>query len=220
MRKKTTVRRPNMSATGQKTKTVRKTAEKAEDRRAARTRRLIKEALADLMHAQRYENITVQDIIDRADIGRSTFYAHYQDKDELVTQFFEEMMESITREAKPGADAGNVALPIADLFRHLKDQASTNAVWLGTRGREFLFTVGQKYWRRRLERELKARIPVNRTPAVPTTLVAQMMIGAATSLLHWWMNNKMPYSPEEMEAMFNRLMMPGIRIVCGLDRES
>jgi AcrR family transcriptional regulator len=206
-----------MSATGQKTKTVRKSAGEAEDRRTVRTQRMIKEALADLMHTQRYENITVQDIIDRADIGRSTFYAHYQDKDELVTKFFEEMMETITRGVKSDAGGDGMAFPIAEMFSHLKDQAPTHAVWLGDRGREFLFSIGQKYWWRRIERELKTHVPKNRTPRVPLTLVAQMVIGAATSLLNWWMNNDMPYSPEEMQKIFDSVMLPGVRAVTGWD---
>ena len=54
------------------------------DRRVARSRRALKEALTDLILEQGYESVTVQDVIDRADVGRSTFYAHFVDKDDLL----------------------------------------------------------------------------------------------------------------------------------------
>lgn len=206
-----------MSATGQKTQTVRKPPGETADRRSARTRRMIKDALADLMHGMRYDRITVQDIIDRANIGRSTFYAHYQDKDDLATQFFEERLASLSPSAEPDSGRGSMAFPIADLLRHFQEQSSAHSAWMDSRGRDFLFSVGQKYWRRRIEREIKARVPRNRTPRVPPAVAAQMLIGAATSLLQWWLTNKMPYSPEEMQEMFDRMMLPGVRVAISPD---
>ncbi|BEK90857.1 TetR/AcrR family transcriptional regulator [Nocardia seriolae] len=60
------------------------TAAVSPDRRVRRTRMALHRALIELMQQRPYARITVQDIIDRADIGRSTFYAHYQDKDDLL----------------------------------------------------------------------------------------------------------------------------------------
>src|SRR5262245_522948 len=54
------------------------------DRRVAKSRRALKEALTDLILERGYETVTVQDVIDRADVGRSTFYAHFLDKDDLL----------------------------------------------------------------------------------------------------------------------------------------
>ena len=65
--------------------------EKKEDRRVGRTRRLMHEALMALIVEKGYETVTVQDILDRADVGRSTFYAHYRDKDELLLSSFEHL---------------------------------------------------------------------------------------------------------------------------------
>ena len=59
-------------------------ATKMEDRRVQRTRALLLSALLDLIVEQGYEEITVQDIVDRANVGRSTFYAHFLDKRELL----------------------------------------------------------------------------------------------------------------------------------------
>jgi AcrR family transcriptional regulator len=204
-----------MSATEQKRKIDPKSGGESKDRRFLRTRRMIQQALTDLMHAKPYEDITVQDIIDSADIGRSTFYAHYPDKEDAAKEILEQMMGSITRGVKTETGEGPPAFPIAEMFRHLRDQTSKVGVWQSTRGRDYLFSVGQMYWNRRIERELKAHAAGGGAPKVPYPVMAQMLTGAATALLTWWMKNKMPYSPEEMQAMFDWMMMPGIRTVCG-----
>jgi AcrR family transcriptional regulator len=200
-----------MSAKRQKSKTVPKKGAEREDRRAVRTQRMVKQALMELMHSMRYEDITVQHILDRADIGRSTFYAHYPDKDDVARQLLEEMMESITHGVKPETAEKSAAFPIAEMFRHLQSQLSARGIWQSSRGREYLFSVGQAYWNRRIERELTARLGKRGASRVPIPVAARMVTGAATSLIDWWIKQKMPYSPEEMQEMFNRLILPGIR---------
>src|SRR5215211_53883 len=76
-------------ATEQKKQVVRKRRAKTvktekEDRRSKRTRQLVSSALVDLMLEKQFDAITVQDILDRANVGRSTFYAHYTDKEDLL----------------------------------------------------------------------------------------------------------------------------------------
>src|SRR6185436_12449618 len=87
------------------------------DRRVARSRRALKEALTDLILEQGYESVTVQDIIDRADVGRSTFYSHFLDKDDLLMAILPDL-------DVPGPDAGSSAVDgpafgwTLELFRH------------------------------------------------------------------------------------------------------
>src|SRR6202012_5392571 len=59
-------------------------AQETMDRRVRRTRDLLHRALLDLIAEKGYPHITVQDILDRADVGRSTFYTHYRDKEDLL----------------------------------------------------------------------------------------------------------------------------------------
>ncbi len=203
-----------MSDSERKSKIVSKPVPAAEDRRAVRTRRSIRAALMDLMHGGRYEDITVQDILDRADVGRSTFYAHYTDKDDAAREVLENMLESITRGVPAEGEPSRISFPIGILLHALRDQRSAQGIWRSDRGRNYLFSVGQDYWNRRIERELKARRGKLGEPRAPIPVVAQMVTGAATALLNWWIKNKMPYSPEEMQEMFDRVMMPGIHAVC------
>jgi AcrR family transcriptional regulator len=200
-----------MSTIEQKKKTGPKPKPKSADRRVLRTCRMIKQALADLMHTKRYEDITVQDIIDRADVGRSTFYAHYTDKEQAAQDILEEMMDSITREVKTEEGKETSIFPIAGLFRSLQGQSAAYGIWQSGRGREYLFSVGQAYWKSRIERELRSRRAGRGDPPVPYPVAAEILTGAATALLNWWIKKKMPHSPEEMQEMFDRMMLPGIR---------
>src|SRR6476660_8751547 len=70
------------------------------DRRVARSRRALKEALTDLILEEGFEAVTVQDVIDRADVGRSTFYAHFLDKDDLLMAILADL-------EMPGLDPGS-----------------------------------------------------------------------------------------------------------------
>src|SRR4029077_4834972 len=87
------------------------------DRRVARSRRALKEALTDLILEGGYEGVTVQDVIDRADVGRSTFYAHFVDKDDPLRAILAglEMPGRDTSPWKPDDPAFGWTLA---LFRH------------------------------------------------------------------------------------------------------
>src|SRR5215467_6738827 len=92
------------------------------DRRSERTRRLIGEAFIALLREKRYEDITVQDVLDRADIGRSTFYAHYYDKEDLLTSHIEAMLDSLSQHMDKPEGSQMTLLPSLDLFRHIQEE--------------------------------------------------------------------------------------------------
>ena len=75
------------------------------DRRIGKTRKALKEALTDLILERGYEAVTVQEVISRADVGRSTFYAHFVDKDALLMAILADL-------EMPGLDPGGGALPL------------------------------------------------------------------------------------------------------------
>src|SRR5215207_10196482 len=80
------------------------------DRRVRRTQELLRGALMALIMEKGYDRITVQDILDEADVGRSTFYAHYRDKEDLLLSGFDDIRTALAEEAHPsGAQAGGKA---------------------------------------------------------------------------------------------------------------
>src|SRR5512138_551908 len=89
------------------------------DRRALRTRQALSQALIALIQEKRYEAITVKDICDRANVGRSTFYAHYQDKDDLLASNFRQVMQSL--DSRVEWQEGRFSFRVTPLFRHVQE---------------------------------------------------------------------------------------------------
>lgn len=80
------------------------------DRRAVRSKRLIIEAWRELVLEKEYKKITVSDIVERADIGRATFYAHFEDKDDLGRYLFKQLQSQIEAQIQTildGSTSGN-----------------------------------------------------------------------------------------------------------------
>jgi AcrR family transcriptional regulator len=177
-----------------------------EDRRSLRSQRLLGAALVALMQEKRYVDITVQDILDRADVGRSTFYAHYQDKEDLLISSLESVLEQSIHHLDQGSD-GQVMLSTAEFFRHVQANRDLYKAMLWGRGMDVLFDKGLSMLSQKIESHLQA-IPAQ-APAVPIPVIASFLAGSFLTLLKWWVENKLPCSPEQMEAMYQRLVMPG-----------
>src|SRR5215216_5723876 len=93
---------------------------KRDDRRSRRTRRMLGEALMTLMLEKRYDTITVQEIIDRANVGRSTFYAHYLDKDDLRQSAIADLVALFGRHMDHSAGSQRI-IPSLELLRHVRE---------------------------------------------------------------------------------------------------
>ncbi len=180
----------------------------APDRRTQRTRQTLSHALIALIQEKRYEAITVQDICDRANVGRSTFYVHYQDKDALLASNFQEVMQSLGSELQ--LREGQLVFPIAPLFQHVKEHHHlyTALAWGG--GFDVLLRAGQRQWHTQIEVHLATLLASGHKPAIPLEVITTYLAGVLQTLLLWWLDRKMPYSPEQMDEMFQQLVMPGV----------
>ena len=130
------------------------------DRRSQRTQRILHEALMALMQEKRYDAITVQDIIDRADVGRSTFYAHFEDKEDLMINGLMHLMEILSdMVAKPSATGETRLLPTQELFEHVQEHQELFKGMVRGRGLELFFERDKDYWSQKLTTDLQARLP-------------------------------------------------------------
>jgi AcrR family transcriptional regulator len=178
------------------------------DRRTQRTRQTLSLALIALVQEKRYETITVQDICERANVGRSTFYTHYQDKDDLLVSNFQQVMESLGGRVE--WRDGQFSFPVAPLFRHVQEHHHLYKALAWGGGFDVLLRAGQTQWRAQIEVYLAASLPPVYTPAIPLEVVTTYLAGALQTLLLWWLDQKMPYPPEHMDEMFQHLVMPGV----------
>jgi AcrR family transcriptional regulator len=186
------------------------------DRRVRRTRRILGEALVGLILEKAYERITVQDILDRADVGRSTFYAHFRDKEALLLAGFDDMGEDLRRdlaEMQPGAPLDPTS-PVGAVFDHAYRHRRIYQAMCGRQGG----SVVHRHLHRLIAGLLREHLQPHLAAAgsdLPVDVVAEFATSAALGLLIWWVNHDYPHKPARLAEMYQRLAAPGILAALG-----
>jgi AcrR family transcriptional regulator len=192
------------------------------DRRVRRTRRLLRQALLELVGEKGYDRVTVQDVLDRADLGRATFYAHFRDKDDLLLSGFDELLAAL-RSAMALYEVGAHEAPgqgletTRVLFDHV---AAHRAVYRGLlnsragalvlrQARAELVTLTRGHF----ERVVAHR---GARPTVALEVLAEHTVGAMLGVLTWWLDAERSYSAAEIAATFERLTTPSVHAGLGL----
>jgi AcrR family transcriptional regulator len=181
------------------------------DRRINRTRETLYQALSALMLEKRYDDITVQDIIDRANVGRSTFYAHFQDKEDLSMSNLVHILDSLTGAMEHSSLDSYNLLPGRALFEHIREHYPVFKALTTGRGMDMFFNQGQEYWNKRMADHLQAMLPEGQEPKIPIPILAQFISGTIVTLLKWWVDNKMPYTSDTMAEIVEQLLIPSIQ---------
>ena len=180
------------------------------DRRSQRTSRLVSSAFAELVVEKPYDKILVQDILDRADIGRTTFYAHYFDKEDVLNTIIEQELELLTRQIAHAAARQRI-MPSLELFEHAYHSENQQfRALMRSRAGEFLWEALQVALCRAIEPALSTFCAERRSPPIPVPVVSEYLAGAFLTLLKWWVEASMPYPPEQMENIFQQLALPGV----------
>jgi AcrR family transcriptional regulator len=181
------------------------------DRRVRRTRKALRDALLALMSEKGYEAITVQDIIHRADVGRSTFYTHYTDKDDLLQDGFANL-RSIVEQPATTEPTGRRPLGFSlPMFRHIHQQQRLARVVFGQPGRTPLLQQIEELLAGIVRTELPVPSAADPPSRVPHEALVRYVVGAYLSLLRWWLTGNTAISPEDMDRIFQMLVAPGIR---------
>ena len=171
----------------------------ATDRRSRRTRRLVTAAMTELLVETPYDRITVQAILDRADIGRATFYHHFRDKLDVVDAVAADMFEGI-----PASRSGAGDLPLVELFRHAAERHTSLRAMLDAPGAEVFWRESHEALSGVIER-LRGGSSGEQRPAASPAVAAQFVAGGLISVLRWWLRAGMPYPPEQMAALIEAL---------------
>jgi AcrR family transcriptional regulator len=187
-----------------------------EDRRSQRTRRMLGEALVALMLDKRYDTITVQEIIDQANVGRSTFYAHFLDKEDLLQHQVAQVVLTLSHQMRHTAD-GNSVVPSLELFRHLRDRQDLIRSLVRGRAMDTVLKTMHAHLNSHIETSLARRLPSDTSPNLPLPLVAHYAAGVLLSLFDWWLERDMRETPEEVDAYFVQLVGPSIRVATGIE---
>ena len=187
------------------------------DRRAARTRKALHNALMSLILSKGYDAITVQDLIDEADVGRSTFYAHYTGKEDLLRSGFQMLRDELheARRAMRAQAGQRRAEPLEfsrAMFEHAARYRDAARALVGGRGG----IIVDMEIRRILLGLVREELPADPDDGAPASeLVAHFIVGAFHTALRWWLERRPKLSPSEVDDMFRRLILNGIRPVTG-----
>jgi len=184
------------------------------DRRVRRTRESLRGALLSLIQEKGYDRISVQDILDRADVGRSTFYAHYRDKDDLFLAGFADIRAALTA-ARNAADTGaeekdQFMRPTFAVFQHVEGHRYFWESLSRKGGADFVIRILRESVSDLVREDFRAQF--RDTDARQDSLEAaiQFVTGACMSLLIWWVDTGSAYSAEEIHSIFRALATQGV----------
>jgi len=175
------------------------------DRRIERTRKQLREALIELMIKKGYEGTTVQDIIDRANVGRATFYAHFADKHALLESGLENLRLLLTSgETTPPQPLG-FSLP---MLEHAHGHLPLYRSLVGRHSGGFVIRRIQEIIAELVLRDFKAQGSSGGSDQ--TALAARFVSGAFMSVLTWWLEGGAKLTPREVDEIFRRLVTRGV----------
>jgi len=191
-------------------------SKKTSDRRARRTRHQVNGALVDLIKEKRFDDITVQNLIDRAGVGRSTFYSHFRDKEDAFDQQWEQF-NRLLADRIDWAKAGKESFfPVTFFFQHLQEAQSFYRGLVRSGKVDAIFKSGVEHLSRNVESALKERLK-SKPVTIPIPVLAHHLANEFYGLLKWWLDAGMPYTPEAMDKMFHRLVNPTLKSAMQID---
>lgn len=194
---------------------------KKPDRRIQRTRQLLRDALISLILEKGYDAVTVQEITERANLGRATFYIHYNNKEELLLSNLHEVFNDLkarfgkpTREQFLAPDQALRAIP----FQHALENRDLYRVTLfSEQGTAAIIRGIREYIANELKTSMEA-VSTGEMP-LPPEVVANYLAGALLALMGWWLEHDTPYSADMMAEMYQQLSLPTLLMMLG-DRQS
>jgi AcrR family transcriptional regulator len=189
------------------------------DPRVIRTRALLHNAIMELVAERGYEAITIQDITDRATLNRATFYLHYQDKNDLLLNVFDELIKEMVPAPSLEFDPEHSELSTPDIesiFEHIAEHSGFYHAMLGEEGAPFIAARVREYIEGLGMSWLQFLQPDTENVPVPLDIAANFIGAAYLGVIFWWLDNGMPYSSEYMADRLRYLTIQGLQRSLGL----
>jgi AcrR family transcriptional regulator len=194
-------------------------AKREKDRRIERTENLLREALVALIHERSYEAITVREILERANVGRSTFYAHFRDKDELLTSGIQQMLRlarSVAPSTSPKQSERIIWFSLPILTYHHRHR-SVGDVRMGARGRAVVHEHLRRLLAELIGDYLKKELQEQRrgTSRIPPDLVVQYVATTFVLVLNWWVESRSSLRANDVNNLFRAMVLPTLDATLG-----
>ena len=169
------------------------------DRRQRKSRKAILSAFSRLLERKSYSRITVQEIIDEADVGRTTFYAHFPTKDDLLSELCREIFDHVLSpvlEKESTHDfrgkEGDAEKELVHILYHIRENEIPR-ILKGESGELFF-----RYFRSRIAPFLKGLISIEDMSGIPEEYILHQLSGSLVSTIEWWLSEKPEESPEKI----------------------
>jgi len=206
------------------------TKEPKRDRRVQRTLQSLRTALFELIKEKEYDEISIEEITTRANVGRTTFYLHFKDKDDLLMEEFSttiyERVQSLSEipfsvwlpVSEDDKENNKPLQPLLLVFQHIHDHSelyylllkSANSNRIVERIRKVSTDAIIKFVENKMETD-----PIPVLSEVPIEFFAAFFSGALISIANWWIGEDMRHTPEEVTDMFRSLFFRGAKEALG-----
>jgi AcrR family transcriptional regulator len=189
-----------------------------DDPRVRKTRRGLREAFVRLILRKGYDAITIQDIADEAETARVTFYRHYGDKEELLTDCLDTLYQGLKEKMPPILDDPTQPqrTPVHIFYEHLEEHEDLYLILFSSRGIQAVVEhIRQLMATRLIERF--SDLAQNVHPDVPLDIIAYHAASAQIGLGAWWLKNGKPYPVDYMAQVARWLSLEGVWCALGIE---
>jgi AcrR family transcriptional regulator len=162
------------------------------------------------MHEKPFAAITVQHVVDRADVGRSTFYSHYRDKDDLFLSDVEDFFEAMATLLSCRGEVSDRVAPVRELFAHVGESREFYAALVASGKIHDVLELGRGHFARAIEQRLSERTLAPVIMSAPRAATAHALAGALLSMLSWWIDRGVSTSPAKMDELYHHMVWSGI----------
>jgi AcrR family transcriptional regulator len=180
------------------------------DRRVQRTKASLHDALIDLAREKPYPSIAVKEILDRANVGRSTFYTHFRDKDDLLESGIHAILGSIQSQSGGGSPPERVMAFSLPLLTHIDEHRRAAGPRMKREGRVIMHQRMQHVLTALIAQELTSMTSAGPGVPLPRDLVARHVAATFVLVLNWWVESNSALTPAEVDACFRVLVLPAL----------
>lgn len=181
------------------------------DERVRRTRERLGNALLTLILEKPVHDVTVQDVLDRASVGRSTFYLHYRDKDDLLLSQLERFLETTSTLLSVRREQSHRVVPVEEIFARIAEGTKLYRTLADAGHLKDFYDLAQGYFARGIEQRLRESKRLSNIPPSELSPRAVALAGSMLSLLRWWLDRGAKESPRAMDELFHRMVWHGLQ---------
>jgi AcrR family transcriptional regulator len=180
------------------------------DRRIRRTHERLGMALVTLIQEKPIDDVTVQDVLDRAAVGRSTFYLHFRDKDDLLLSQLEMFLETMSTALSQRNEKSDRVVPVAEMFAHIGSQNKLYRALADSGRLNDFFDLAQGYFTRGIARRLKESGRLPKLSKRELEVRSSALAGSLLSLLRWWLDRGEKEPTKAMDELFHQMVWKGL----------